>query len=243
MSARKVKRTVGKAVKGAVRLVKDKRTSSTKRYSSDRPGIDPQKWAKLAGLKRGWKELDLQRYIAQRLRESGYVVKENVEIKHQKGGWCEADIVLYKDGNPWQVLEVKPYLNRSKVIEGTTQARAYTNLLGCSVQPILIGLAPYSDREYWGGRNAINTTAHNNVEIVYLNEDQHWTPSKDEGSFWEKIGIKLDEIPWKHKTIILLLFFLWTAVGSWEFTSRVRSQPQQPTCKPCPTQSLKTSQF
>ncbi len=153
-------------------------------YSSSRPGIDPREWVKRAKLPKNWKELDLQRLIAKKLRESGYTVKENVSMQLPKGGNAEADIVIYKDGKPQQVLEVKPKLDRNAVIMGTNQARSYTQVLGAIHQPILIGLAPWSDKVYWGGRNAANLSDHNGVGICYLNEDQTWIPPKggDTGS-------------------------------------------------------------
>ncbi|NEP56028.1 MAG: type I restriction enzyme HsdR N-terminal domain-containing protein [Symploca sp. SIO2G7] len=92
------------------------------------------------------------------------------------GGRGQADIVLYYDGKPWQVLEVKKIINREGVLLGTNQARAYTETLGATEQPLLIGLAPWSEKEYWSGKNAINLSAHNEVGIIYLNEDERWYP-------------------------------------------------------------------
>lgn len=233
---------IGKIGKAAASAIKFKRRASPVGYSSDRTGITPQEWCKQSGLKKGWREIHLQRKIAERLRDDGYVVKENVEIKHEGGGHCEADIVIYKNANPWQVLEVKPYLNRSKVIEGTTQARAYSELLHCSEQPILIGLAPYSDKEYWGGKNAIKTVAHNRVGIIYLNEDRNWFPEKNNVSFWERVSDKLAEVPWKIKAIAVIGIALGGVLVGWEFSSEVFhpepfAEPQgvlKGGCPPCP---------
>ncbi|NEP10893.1 MAG: hypothetical protein F6K14_11895, partial [Symploca sp. SIO2C1] len=74
-------------------------------------------------------------------------------------------------------LEIKKLINREGVLLGTNQARAYTEVLGATEQPLLIGLAPWSEKEYWSGKNAINLSAHNEVGIIYLNEDERWFPS------------------------------------------------------------------
>lgn len=218
-------KTVKRIEKLASQFVPKKRTAKTT-YSSDRPGISPIEWARLSGLKKGWREIDLQHHIAQKLRASGYTLKENVKIDLGGGSWCEADIVIYKDGFPWQVLEVKPSLDRGKVIEGTNQARSYTEHLKCSQQPILIGLAPYSDAAYWGGKNAAKTTAHNRVGIIFLNEDASWTPTKRDAKskglgFWERAGIKLAEIPFKVQIPVIAIFALWGILAGWEFSSKV----------------------
>lgn len=226
-----------KIVRQASNLAKQftpkKRTSSKTEYSSNRPGISPTEWARTAGLKEGWREIDLQHHIADKLRASGYTLKENVKIDLGGGSWCEADIVVYKNGFPWQVLEVKPYLDRGKVIEGTNQARSYTEHLKCTQQPILIGLTPYSDREYWGGKNAAKTTAHNRVGIIYLNEDAAWTPTKRDAKakglgFWERAGIKLAEIPFRVKAPVIAIFALWGILAGWEFSAKVFHSPDPP---------------
>lgn len=229
-------------------------------YSTSRPGIDPRDWVKRAKLPTAWKELDLQRLIANKLREQGYTVKENVPIQLPKGGNGEADIVIYRDGKPQQVLEVKKLLDRNGVIMGTNQARSYTQLLGAIHQPILIGLAPWSDKVYWGGRNAANLSDHNGVGIVYLNEDQTWIPpkggdrdGKDDrndkgrggvsdrpargarlkgaaarvGDFWDKVGIKLPEIPFKFQVLISAIIGIWVLVGMIELSASIARNVRQ----------------
>ncbi|NEP08766.1 MAG: type I restriction enzyme HsdR N-terminal domain-containing protein [Symploca sp. SIO2C1] len=144
---------------------------------SKREGIDPRDWLKQANFPSNWKELDLQQWIADRLRSQGYNLKEGVWMNLPGGGRGQADIVLYDNNKPWQVLEIKKLINREGVLLGTNQARAYTEVLGATEQPLLIGLAPWSEKEYWSGKNAINLSAHNEVGIIYLNEDERWFPS------------------------------------------------------------------
>ncbi|NER47126.1 MAG: type I restriction enzyme HsdR N-terminal domain-containing protein [Symploca sp. SIO1B1] len=146
-----------------------------------REGIDPRDWLKQANFPSNWKELDLQQWIADRLRSQGYDLKEGVWMDLPGGGKGQADIVLYYDGKPWQVLEVKKIINREGVLLGTNQARAYTSILGATEQPLLMGLAPWSEKEYWSGKNAINLSAHNQVGIIFLNEDDRWFPAPNEG--------------------------------------------------------------
>ncbi|NES17916.1 MAG: type I restriction enzyme HsdR N-terminal domain-containing protein [Symploca sp. SIO3E6] len=210
---------------------------------SKREGIDPRDWLKQANFPSNWKELDLQQWIADRLRSQGYDLKEGVWMDLPGGGKGQADIVLYYDGKPWQVLEVKKIINREGVLLGTNQARAYTSILGATEQPLLMGLAPWSEKEYWSGKNAINLSAHNQVGIIFLNEDDRWFPAPNEGiaqtqhrdnnfnfqfkllnlglinsllsNCYSLINRGINKLNWKKKAIAIITLFFISFLLSW----------------------------
>lgn len=148
--------------------------------------LTPSAFCESAGFPPQWKEVDLQDYIAQRLRDRGFKIQMEVSVN---GG--RADIVSdWMDGS---IIEVKKYLDRNSIFQASGQLNLYG--LKNNRKLVIMGLLTPDAREQ---QSAINTASmiqqDPRVTVIFCNTSEEWLPNN-------KAGIKLPGFNFKFPTI------------------------------------------
>lgn len=130
--------------------------------------LAPSAFVQSAGLPVQWKEVDLQTYIAQRLKERGCQVQMEVRFN---GG--RADIVTNWQGGA--IIEVKKYLDRNTIYQAYGQLQLYG--LKNQRKLIVMGFMSSDPNE----RQSALTTASMiqqdpRVQVIFVNMSEEWMP-------------------------------------------------------------------
>lgn len=148
--------------------------------------LTPSAFCESAGFPPQWKEVDLQHYIAQRLRDRGFKIQMEVSVN---GG--RADIVSdWMDGS---IIEVKKYLDRNSIFQAFGQLKLYG--LKNNRKLVVMGLLTPDAREQ---QSAITTASmiqqDPRVTVIFCNTSEEWLPNS-------KAGIKLPGFNFKFPAI------------------------------------------
>lgn len=156
--------------------------------------LTPSAFCESAGFPPQWKEVDLQDYIAQRLRDRGFKIQMEVSVN---GG--RADIVSdWMDGS---IIEVKKYLDRNSIFQASGQLNLYG--LKNNRKLVVMGLLTPDAREQ---QSAITTASmiqqDPRVTVIFCNTSEEWLPNS-------KAGIKLPGFNFKFPVIPQLNDWKW----------------------------------
>lgn len=149
--------------------------------------LTPSVFCESAGFPTQWKEVDLQHYIGQRLRDRGFKIQMEVVIN---GG--RADIVSNWMGG--SIIEVKKYLDRNTIYQAFGQLNLYG--LNNNRKLIVMGLLTPDAHEQ---QSAITTASmiqqDPRVTVIFCNTSEEWLPNSKTGVKFAGFNFKLPAIP------------------------------------------------